>query len=317
MKIATLGSCQANIINWYMRQLFWNLQDKTLNENSVKKMLYRIVINSGVRLGDVPSMLVDVNVNGVKDELRVYFSSTLSRYRSNLGSYYNKDYKEYNTGVTGGSPMKKDDVKDYKANVIDINLFNIRTRFTKISNDKDSTPQWPGNYSRTPDEESLTIENVLQMYDTRNTKGLATVNVVKEVVRHELMHYYEMFFKHKGIEVARKNGDFSAQDKKEKDLAWYLTHNDKITGRIATEFYPRLRELLEVVPKDALKEFLRTLDINPLKKFFLKRLGVKQSLTKVGMFGSVEWLAATLKVPYLKRKLLEKIYNFINNKETK
>ena len=292
------------------------LGERSLNDNSVKKMLYRIVINSEVWLDNkVPSIIVNVNVNGVKDELRVYFSSL---YRRGLGSYSSNDFKEFDTHTGSGQQhIQRGVVRDYKANVIDINLPNIGTMLTRISNDKDTTPQWPSNYSRTPDKESsFTIENVLQMYDTRNTKSLATVNVVKEVVRHELMHYYEKFFKHKGIEGVHKYGAYSAQDRNErkfKDPVFYLTQNDKITGRIAAEFYPRLRELLEVVPKDALEGFLRTLDIKPLKKFFFKRLGVMHSLTKVPL-GTEQWLDATLKVPYLKRKLLEKIYNFINNK---
>ena len=271
------------------------------NDNDIKKMFYDGILNSRVNIPPVPKTYIKINLNGVKDALYVNFVQEILRKAQILG-YYKHD----------------------NDNIITINLPLIMSTSVKISSVKDFSTQWPKSYSSTPKMDNLTVSHILQMFDTRNTKRVSTVDVIREVIRHELMHYYESFFKqknivdrHNEIEIKKyKTGDQIDREafikKKERRAANYLTHSKKITGRIAAEFYPRLRELLETVPKDALEGFLRTLDIKPLNKFYFKSFGIKHIPTDKTPQSWERWLAATLKVPYLKRKLLEKIYNFVN-----
>ena len=140
------------------------------------------------------------------------------------------------------------------------------------------------------------------------------VHTVKNVIIHELIHAYEALqnfnalkrYKAKDKPLKKKIADKSTFDFK-KDVNQYYTYKKHITGRISSEFYTFLEFFLRETPIDKLKAFAKNGDteiFNGIYKHERWNNHIRQ------------WLKSLFTVPYLKRKLFEKIYNHISNNNT-
>lgn len=151
-------------------------------------------------------------------------------------------------------------------------------------------------------------------YDNEVEKQKQGVHTVKNVIIHELLHVHEALQHFNALKryyisskpLRKKMADSSKFDFKS-DVNQYYTHKKHITGRISAEFYTFLEFFLRETPIDKLKAFAKNGDteiFNGIYKHERWNNHIKQ------------WLKSLFTVPYLKRKLFEKIYNHISNNNT-
>lgn len=151
-------------------------------------------------------------------------------------------------------------------------------------------------------------------YDDKIEKQKQGVHTVKNVIMHELLHVYEALQHFNALKrhyisskpLRKKMADRSTFDFK-KDVNQYYTYKKHVTGRISAEFYTFLEFFLRETPIDKLKAFAKNGDtaiFNGIYKHEIWNNHIRQ------------WLKSLFTVPYLKRKLFEKIYNHISNNPT-
>ena len=122
--------------------------------------------------------------------------------------------------------------------------------------------------------------------------GLHTPSLHNTIL-HELVHLYDP---HNEITYLMRRVDFNLnQLKPAEEASLYYTQPGYRAGKIPIEFNPFVAEILDSHSNDELESFLKNLNLNALEKQF--HAFIRQMLNN----------------EYLKRKLLEKIYNHIHN----